>query len=556
MEAFDETFDFVVVGSGAGSMAAALMMRSQGKSVVILEKTDLIGGTTARSGGAMWLPNNRFMKQAGIDESDEKAKLYFDAVVGDHNDTPGASRERRHGYIEQSPQLVDFLVGQGVKLQAARYWPDYYDELSGGLAVGRTVVAQLFNVNELGPWRKKLRPGWIPMAVLVEDAFALQHVKQSWRLKRMAAKVGWKMFTAKLTGKQWVTAGEALQGRMLQASLKAGTDIRTDAAVTELIVQDDAVKGVVITRGGIPWRIAGRLGVLVNAGGFSRNQRMRDKYQPGTSVEWTSTCPGDTGEMIEEMMRHGAAVAQMDEMVGSQTAMVPGIGEHDIKPGVHLFTGLPHVIVIDQSGVRYMNESGSYMEYCQHMLERNRTVPAVPSWALFDTNAITRYMLAETLPGARKPKRWFDEGFLVKADDLDEMARRLGMEATTLRNTVERFNGFVDRKVDEDFHRGERSYDRFIGDPFNSPTPTLGKIERAPFYAFRVYPGDVGTYGGVVTDVRARVLKEDGTAIPGLYATGISTASVMGRKYPGAGASVGPSLLWGYVAAKDALGLA
>jgi 3-oxosteroid 1-dehydrogenase len=552
MTGFDETFDFVVVGSGGGSMCAGLFMRSRGKSVLVLEKTDLVGGTTARSGGVMWIPNNPFMKRDGVEDSLEKAVAYLDSVVGDHNDTPGATAERRRTYLLEAPRMVEFLVSQGVKLTRIGTWPDYYDERPGGSQPGRTVVAEPFNASELGPWAKKLRPGFIKQPASLEEAMALPNFKQSWKTKLLMVKVGLRMVAAKLTGKRWVAAGEALQGRMLQAALRAGVGIHTDAPVRELIAENGAVKGVVTVKDGRPWRVGARLGVLVNAGGFARNQQMRDRYQPGTFAKWSNTAEGDTGEMIEEMMRHGAAIAQMEEMVGYQSTLAPGTENNEVKPPVQSLTASPHAILVDQSGVRYMNEGGSYMAYCKGMLERNKTVPAVPSWAVFDSQFIRKYMLAGSMPGSNKPQRWYDEGYLHMADTIEALARMLKIDPASLAGAVERFNGFVAKGRDEDFYRGERAYDRWLGDPFHKPSETLGPIAEAPFYAVPVVPGDVGTYGGVVTDIHARVLREDGSVIPGLYATGVSTASVMGRSYPGAGSSVGPSFAWGYVAAKHA----
>ena len=552
MGGFDQSFDFVIVGSGGGSMTAGLMMRSLGKSVVVLEKTDLVGGTCAKSGGVMWIPNNPFMARDGVEDSHEKACAYLDALVRDNPDSPGTSPERRHTYVAEAPRMVQFLLDQGVKLTRASYWPDYYDELPGGSAPGRTVVAELFDANELGDWRNKLRPGMLQLPAMVEELIALATFKQSWNGKKIMIKVALRGLLAKLTGKRWLTAGAALQGRMLQAALRAKVEFRTDSPVHELIVEDGIVKGVVAVTAGRPQRIGARLGVLVNAGGFAHNQQMRDRYQPGTQAEWSQAASGDTGEMIQEMMRHGAAIAQMEEMVGYQMTVPPGKENDYLKPGMQNVTAAPHAILVDQSGVRYMNEGGSYMAYCKNMLERNKTVPAVPSWAIFDSQFLRDYMFAGTMPGAEKPRRWLDEGYLKSADNVEDLAKLLEIEPETLRATIDRFNGFVAKNRDEDFHRGDRAYDRWLGDPYHKPSETLGTIERAPFYSVPVLPGDVGTYGGVVTDVHARVLRNDGSVIPGLYATGVSTASVMGRCYPGAGASVGPSFLWGYLAAKHA----
>ena len=551
---FDETHDFVVAGSGGGSMCAGLVMRAQRKSVLILEKTALVGGTTSRSGGVMWIPNNPFMRRDGVDDSFEKAEAYLDSVIGEAVDAPGASRARRRAYLTEAPRVIEFLLAQGVKLTRVREWPDYYDERPGGSKFGRTVVAELFDVNELGDWKPKLRPTFIvaPVPATLEEMMELPAFRRSWRVKLLLLKLILRGLVARLTGKKWVAGGAALQGRMLQASLRAGVEIRIESPVTELIVENGAVKGVVTTKDGKPWRVGARLGVLVNAGGFAHNQAMRDRYAPGTSVKWTMAAPGDTGEMIEEMRRIGAALAQMEERVGNQQTLPPGAENSDAKPTAQAMTASPHCILVDQSGVRYLNEGGSYMEYCQRMLQRNKTVPAAPSWAIFDSQYLRKYMLAGTMPGSAKPQAWVDSGYLKKEATIDALAIALKMEPSSLNGTVERFNGFVERNRDEDFHRGERTYDRWLGDWMNKPSETLGAIREAPFCAVPVVPGDVGTYGGVVTDDRARVLRADGSVIPGLYATGVSTASVMGRAYPGAGSSVGPSFVWGFVAAKHA----
>ena len=552
MSQFDETFDFVVVGSGGGSMCCALALRAAGKSVAILEKTPLIGGTTARSGGVMWIPGNRFMKRDGVPDSVEQGVQYLEAVSGGRNDTPGSTPDRRRTYVHEGIEMVDFLVDQGIRLTRVDYWPDYYDEAPGGSEQGRTVVAELFNVNELGTWKDKLRPNFISMMAPLDEMLKLRFIKHSWESRKLAVKLVLRTLGAKLTGKHYITAGGALQGRMFQAALKAEVEFRTETAVRELVIDGGKVTGVVALKVGKPWRVGTRLGVLVNAGGFAKNQAMRDQYQPGTRTNWSNTAEGDTGEMIVEMQRHGAAIGQMEEMVGNQMAIPPGTENATIKEVVQGVTAAPHAILVDQSGVRYMNEGGSYMAYCKGMLERNKVVPAVPSWAIMDSQFITRSMLAGTMPGANKPKSWFESGFLKKADTLEELATLIKVDPATLRSTVDRFNGFVAKGRDEDFNRGARAYDRWLGDRYDAHA-SLGTIAQGPFYAMEVVPGDVGTYGGVVTDSNARVLREDGSPIEGLYATGISTASAMGRVYPGAGASVGPSFVWGYVTAKHVL---
>ena len=558
MAGFDEVFDFVVVGSGGGSMCAGLVARGAGKSVLILEKTAYVGGTTARSGGVMWIPNNPFMKRDGVDDSPEKAMTYLNSVIDD-TDAPGATQVRRETYVREAPRMVDFLLRQGIKLTRASRWPDYYDDRPGGSQPGRTVVAVLFDLNELGPWKAKLRPGMMASAgdpaAYVEEGMKLRTMKTNWAGKKALAKIGLRTVLTRLQGKHMLTAGAALQGRMLQAAVKAGVDIRTDAPVKELIVENGAVKGVLTVKDGRPWRVGARQGVLVNAGGFARNQAMRDKYQPGTRVEWSNVPEGDTGEMIQEMMRAGAAIGCMEEMVGYQSSLAPGTENDPIKPGLQTALASPHAILVDQTGVRYLNEGGSYMAFCKGMLQRDKIAPAVPSWGVFDSQHLRKYGVPGSSPGSAAAKRWIEQGYVRKADSIEALAALIKVDPAALKATVERFNGFVAKNKDEDFHRGDREYDRWLGDPTHKPSGTLGAVAEGPFYAIPVVPGDVGTYGGAVTDEFARVLREDGAVIPGLYATGVSTAGVMGRTYPGAGCSVGPSFTFGFVAAKHAMGL-
>lgn len=556
MTVFDETFDWVVVGSGAGSMSSALVMRKAGKSVVILEKTAYVGGTTAKSGGVMWIPNNRFIREAEPDESAEKGITYLDAVCGDSADTPGTSHEKRVTYVREAPRMLDFIIDQGIEMErAAEYWPDYYDELPGGCKTTRCVTAKYFATAELGEWRQKLRPGFLPVPAKLDDGMQLAFMKKSWKIKATFAKIAFNVVFGKLTGKHYVTAGAALQGRMLQASLKAGVDVRTDTPVKQLVVDGNSgrVIGVVAVVNGEERRIGARLGVLVNAGGFAQNQAMRDRYMPGTRAEWSNTPEGDTGDMHQELERLGGVLAQMDQMVGYQTTRSPSFATDFVKPAGQSLTGRPGAILVDQSGVRYLNEGGSYELFCQTMLERNRTVPAVPSWAVFDQRYAEDYQVAGKWVGKGTPTGW--EGYLKKADTIEGLAALINVEPATLRATVDRWNAFVDKGVDEDFGRGAREYDKWLGDPFWSPNPSLGKIEKGPFYAVDMVPGDVSTYGGALIDAKGRVIKADGEPIAGLYACGVTTASIMGGVYPGAGASVGPSMTFGYIAAKHAAGV-
>ncbi len=544
----NESVDFIVVGSGGGSMCAALKLRAAGKSVLILEKAELVGGTTAISGGVMWIPNNRFMKEAGVADSRAAALAYMDAVVGGREDTPGASPERRTKYVDEAPAMIEFLIDQGIRLRRIPSWPDYY-EGPGESVAGRTVVSELFDINVLGEWKDKLRPGFLPLAANLDEAMDLPYMKRTWAAKKTLARIIGRTVFSRLKGKHLSTAGQALQGQMLNAAIKAGTDIRLNSGVKELIIENDRVAGVLIEKDGAPWRIGARCGVLINAGGFARNQEMLDQYIPGTSTEWSNTIESDTGDLIREGLRIGAAVAQMDQRVGSPMTLPPD--NPAVKPGMQGDMAQPHSIVVDQSGQRFMRESASYVELARNILNRNKEQPATPSWLIMDSQYLKKYMLAGTMPGLKKPKHW--QGFLQQGETIEALANNCKIDPAALRASVERFNGFVEQGIDADFARGSHVYDNWLGDALHQPSQTLGKIEQGPFYALPIYPGDVSTYGGLVTDEHARVLRSDGSVIAGLYATGTSTASVMGHASPGAGGSIGPSFTWAYVAAKHVL---
>lgn len=546
-----ESYDFVVVGSGAGSLCAALVLRQAGQSVIVLEKTDLLGGTTATSGGVMWIPDNPVMQREGITDSQEQALAYLDAVVGDDADAPGASRARRQAYVEQAPRMVQFLLDQGIRLRRVPSWPDYCDA-PGESVPGRTVVSELFDLNQLGVWKSKLRPGFLPLAAYLEEAMELPNMKRSGNSKKVLFRILGRTLFNRLRGRHLATAGQALQAQLLHAALQAGVEVRTGSGVRQLLMDADRVTGVAVESDGREVQIEARNGVLINAGGFAHNQAMLDRYIPGTSSDWSLTAPGDTGEMIEEAMRIGAAVAQMETRVGNPMAFPPSKDKAPVV--VHGDLAKPHSILVDQSARRYLCEAASYVAICQDMLARHREIPAIPSWLIMDSRYLDTYMLAGSMPGRKKPKAWTEQGFLRSGDTLAELASACDLPAEALQATVERFNGFARSGRDEDFQRGDHVYGRWLGDSLDEASPTLGTVEQGPFYAIQVYPGDVSTYGGLVTDEHARVLREDGTAIAGLYATGTSTASVMGRGCPGAGASIGPSLTWAYVAARHTVG--
>jgi len=566
MDNWDVSYDLVVVGSGGGSMCAALAAKRLGRSALIIEKQPLVGGSTGYSGGVWWIPNNHVMKRAGSPDSLDEARRYFLSTVTYQG--PGSSHARREAFLQHGPRMIEFLEAQGMKLVYADGWSDYYDERDGGKARGRSLLAENFNINELGPWAERLsmyKGRTLPMSSYEFPTLFL--VKRTLAGKEMAAKLAARITKDKLLGRRTRASGAAIQGRMLQIALREQLPIWTEAPLQELVTEQGRVTGVVVRHEGRTVRVQAREGVLLNTGGFSRNAAMRRRYGPQpSSAEWTNANPGDTGEAIEMASALGAAVDCMDEAWWVVTSLGP-----DGKPPKvggwatdgqalpfmhHLDLSLPYSIMVDQLGERFCNEAGAYMEIGQRMYERHRqTGKAVPAWVIMDRRQRAYYPWGTAAPGD-VPQDWLDSGYMIQAGSIDELAARTGIEGEGLRRTLERFNRFCAGGVDEDFGRGSRAFDNAHGDPTIRPNPNLGPIEQAPFYAVRMYPGDVGTAGGMVTDEHARVLHADGAPIPGLYATGNCTASVVGRCYPGAGASIGAAFTFGYIAAHHSAGQA
>lgn len=542
----DLSYDFIIIGSGAGAVPAALVMKERGKRALIIEKQDVVGGSTAFSGGVTWIPNNDHLNAAGGNDSHERAREYLDGLIGDAG--PGSSIARRDAFIDNGPEMIRFLERHGMKFMHAN-WPDYYDSRPGGIALGRSLVAPLFDVNELGEWKDKLAvfPMFAGLPMGSQDGAALSTLKTTWKGKGVAVKLGLRMMENKILGKTVRGSGNALQGRLLQVALREKLEYWTGTPVIGF-VSENRVNGVIVERDGEPVTVRASCGVLINAGGFSHNLAMRERYQPKpASTKWTASNPGDTGEMIQSAMELGAAVDFMDESWWTPGTFMPDgtfMGFH-----VPNDTAKPHSIVVDKNGNRIGNEAGAYMEMGQRMYAAG----AVPAYVILESRNRNRYPFGMMRPGSTD-KELLASGYIRQFETLDALARACGIDPAGLAKTVERFNGFAAKGVDEDFGRGASVYNRWAGDPANKPNACLGPIEKPPFYVLELQPADVGTAGGVLTDEFARVLRADGSVIEGLYATGNCTASVMGRCYPGAGASIGPSMTFGYIAARHAAG--
>jgi 3-oxosteroid 1-dehydrogenase len=349
-----------------------------------------------------------------------------------------------------------------------------------------------------------------------------------------------------------LTNGASLVGQMVRAACERDVPIWTDAPLEDLVVDGNGVVGVRTIRDGAPVTVGARCGVLIAAGGFAHNPAMRERHsgdQPNRA-RWSIANPGDTGEAIATAMRLGAKTDLMDEAWWLPNPRTGRFGQSTLDQARQR----PRTILVDAAGQRFVNESNSYMEVGKAMYARDRTSRAVPCWLVFDDRYRKRYAHQRSRPG-RFPKRLLESGNLKQAWTLPDLARLCEIDADGLVATVERFNEHARRGVDPDFGRGESAYNLALGDPHRGVHPCLGPIDEAPYYAVQMLPSDIGTCGGLLTDELGRVLDHDDRPIEGLYATGNSTATVMGRHYLGPGASIAGSMVFGYIAARHAAGV-
>ena len=550
-----QEFDVVVVGSGGAGMVAALTTANRGLSTVVIEKAAHFGGSTARSGGGVWIPNNEVLKRDGVQDTREAARTYLHGIIGDV-----VEPERIDTYLERGPEMLSFVLKNSpLKMCWVPRYSDYYPEAPGGRAGGRSIEPKPFNAKKLGADESGLEPayGKVPLNVVVmqQDYVRLNQLKRHPRGLVRSLKVGARTMWAKATGKNLVGMGRALIGPLRIGLQRAGVPVKLNTALTDLYIEDGVVRGVYIRDSNAsesvePQLIRARLGVILASGGFEHNEQMRVKYQRAPiTTEWTVGAKANTGDGIVAGEKLGAALDLMEDSWWGPT--VPLVG----APWFALSErNSPGSIIVNMSAKRFMNESMPYVEACHHMYGGQYGQGAgpgdnIPAWLVFDQQHRDRYIFAGLQPGQRIPRKWLESGVVIQADTLEELADKSGLPVAEFTKTVARFNGFARAGVDEDFHRGESAYDSYYGDPTNKPNPNLGELTHAPYYAAKMVPGDLGTKGGIRTDVHGRALRDDGSIIEGLYAAGNVSAPVMGHTYPGPGGTIGPAMTFGYLAA-------
>ena len=557
---WDREVDVLVVGTGNGALTAALCNWEMGtEDVLIIEKTDKVGGTSATSGGGIWIPVNHYAKACGADDSAEDAKKYLMGTLFGE-DVP---EEMIDTYIEQSPKMLKFLADRtDVIYESLEHYPDYYTNYDGAKSGHRSLEPKPIAMSELGDDWKNVR--WTHHMMRM---FSRIHFTQVEAHTIMTQAPGWKSLLAKMilgyvTDISWrfrtaidrrLCTGSAGIARLYLSVKKRGIPLLFNSRMTSLIEGGGRVTGVIVQQGGKTLRIGARKGVVLGAGGFEKNQALREQYLPApTNTQWSAGNPANEGDALLAGLSLGAKTRLMKDAWWTTTLCVPD----EPTPRLAIMEkSFPGSCVVNRAGERFANESQNYMAFQKDLFATHSdTSPNAPAWQIFDARFRRNFMVGPLMTAAMKPdwqipKSWFETGFVAKANSIHDLAEQVGIDPEGLGATIAKMNRYAETGTDEDFHRGESAYDRYYADPNIKPNPCLASIDEGPFYAMRIEAGDFGTLGGLDTDVHGRVKLEAGGVVEGLFAVGNCSAAIL-PTYPGPGATLGPAMTMAYQSAK------
>ncbi len=551
--------DVLVIGSGGGGMTAALTASASGLDTLVVEKSGHFGGSTALSGGGIWVPGAPAQRREGYAPSPDGVVEYLrritDGLVSD-------ARIRR--YVDAAPQMMEFLeqLSPWFEFVWKPGYADYYPELPGGSELGSTINVPPIDLRTLGEDEQHLLQ---PLALAPRGIWlgpkelrSFYQVRQSWTGKAVLLKLMWRMVRARVFGDRIAAIGQSLAARLRLAMRDRGIPLWLDAPMTQLLTDaNGAVTGAVVVKDGTAQQIHARRGVILASGGFDHDLAWRKEHLPIVEHDWSFGNPAATGDGIRAGQQVGGSTDLLDEAWWFPAIQWPD-GRMQFMLNERM---MPSQFIVNGEGKRFINEAAPYMDFGHAMLEGQKSgVTHIPCWLITDHRSWNRYVIAGHLPlpkipgapvptGRKLPQAWLESGVVKAANSWDELAAEIDVPAAQLRATAARFNELARSGHDDDFNRGDSVYDNYYGDP-TLPNPNLYPLGKPPYYAFQVVLGDLGTSGGLRTDEYARVLRADDTVVRGLYAVGNTAAPVMGRSYAGAGATIGPAMTFGYVAAE------
>ena len=560
----NEAFDVVVVGSGAAGAMAALRAADQGLSVLIVEKERKFGGTSSVSGGVMWVPNHKLGDDAG--DSREAALEYLHATI-----KVPVNEIRLEAYVDQAPQMLSFLTGTGVPVETG-VWPDYFPHEPGARA-DRSLTVPTFDGRKLGDDRYPLMREQYNRFKL----FGKYSMDLTETFTLMTQEKGWRRTVINIFRRYWrdrdtrrvshrdrrFTQGAALMGEIYEKVFARGVELRTETMLEELLVDSGGrVIGLEVSNYGRRYDIEARHGVVLAAGGFEWNQELRDRFFPVPGLTRHSSSPEDAnrGEALIAGEKIGASTEHTAQAWYIPTMQLPMAGTSNFNE-IHqaaFDVGRPHSVCVNRKGHRFVDEATGYDSFGQAMIADHLATGAnCPCWLVFDADFRAKFsagglLPALLMPDKKVPGEWWDH-YVFRADTLAALAEKIHVPADALAQTVSNMNDYAKSGVDPEYGRGSNAYDQMFGDPACKPNPCLGAIAKGPFYAVPINAGDLGTKGGLRCDERARVLDGERNPIASLYAAGNCAGSPFGDCYPGAGATIGPALTFGYVAANDIL---
>lgn len=555
----EHVVDVVVLGAGVGGMVTALFAAIRGLDVVVLEKAETVGGTTALSAGTAWIPGTVHAASVNPHDDREAAEIYLQGVVGARLDPA-----KLGAFLENGPPAIAELDARTeVKFRARPHHPDYRSEIAGSTLCGRALEPLPFDGRKLGPLIAQLRLPLRELTLLgmMVGADDIRHLLHAGRalpstlhaLRLLARHAVDRLRFGRGTR---LLMGNALCARLLYSLHARNVPVWTATSGSELLLDGERVCGVIARRGDRTFKVFARRGVVLATGGFAHSAGLKERLLPHPIAQYTATPREVAGDGIEFGLGRGGTLPDSYDD-GSFWAPVSvrrqAGGETSVYPHFFLDRGKPGFIAVNQAGHRFVNEATSYDAFVRAMYATNAQSPAVPCLLIADARAVRRYGMGLVLPGGYRLRRLLAEGYLKRADTLEDLARLLGIDPRVLQDTVSRFNGFGATGCDRDFHRGETAANLVLGDTDHGPNACLGPIEISPFYALELHPAMNGTSAGLVTDVCGRVLTKHGGPIVGLYASGNDMASLMAGTYPGPGTTIGPAIAFSYLIANDLL---